>query len=119
MSAALRHWRAQWASGSCACHHLPQAVFQRGLAHVPEVLRQDNPSDIPAILATWIAGKGWLVGGCRSCLRPAAARRLCSKHEQVEHCAVRSLFPSFCKSSAAHSSIYLTLMPSVQSWASW
>lgn len=34
-----------------------QAVFQRGLAHVPEALRQDNPSDVPAILATWIAGK--------------------------------------------------------------
>lgn len=33
-----------------------QAVFQRGLAHVPEALRQDNPSDVPAILAAWIAG---------------------------------------------------------------
>ena len=34
------------------------AVFQRGLAHVPEALRQDNPADVPAILGAWIAG-GW------------------------------------------------------------
>lgn len=32
------------------------AVFQRGLAHVPEALRQDNPADVPAILMAWIAG---------------------------------------------------------------
>ncbi len=32
------------------------AVFQRGLAHVPEALRQDNPADVPAILLAWIAG---------------------------------------------------------------
>lgn len=31
-------------------------VFQRGLAHVPEALRQDNPADVPAILLAWIAG---------------------------------------------------------------
>jgi hypothetical protein len=36
---------------------LLQAVFQRGLAHVPEALRQDNPADVPAILAAWIAGE--------------------------------------------------------------
>ena len=35
-------------------------VFQRGLAHVPEALRQDNPADVPAILLAWIAGgQGW------------------------------------------------------------
>ncbi|KAL4422033.1 hypothetical protein ABPG77_004849 [Micractinium sp. CCAP 211/92] len=53
------------------------AVFQRGLAHVPEALRQDNPSDIPAILAAWIAELGELVemrGILRALLRQLASR---------------------------------------------
>lgn len=46
----------------CTCRlalpsrHLTQAVFQRGLAHVPEAMRQDNPADVPAILGVWVAG---------------------------------------------------------------
>ena len=35
-----------------------QAVFQRGLTHVPPELRQDNPQDVPAVLAAWIAELG-------------------------------------------------------------
>lgn len=50
----------------CACplaSTLPwQAVFQRGLAHVPQALRQDSPADVPAILGVWVAGGCWGVG---------------------------------------------------------
>lgn len=38
------------------------AVFQRGLAHVPKALRQDNPADVPAILSAWVAGAGGMTG---------------------------------------------------------
>ncbi len=42
----------QWLVRACL-----QAVFQQGLAHVPEALRQDNPGDVPAVLAAWTAGE--------------------------------------------------------------
>ncbi|PRW56849.1 basal body [Chlorella sorokiniana] len=53
------------------------AVFQRGLAHVPEALRQDNPADVPAILLAWIAELGELLelrGVLRALLRQLGAR---------------------------------------------
>jgi hypothetical protein len=34
---------------------LAQAVFHKGLAHVPEQWRQDSPSDIPTILGRWVS----------------------------------------------------------------
>lgn len=52
-------------------------MFQRGLAHVPEALRQDNPSDVPAILAAWTAELGELVemrGVLRALLRQLGSR---------------------------------------------
>ncbi|KAL4858434.1 hypothetical protein ACK3TF_001414 [Chlorella vulgaris] len=53
------------------------AVFQRGQAHVPEALRQDNPADIPAVLTAWIAELSELVemrGVMRALLRQLASR---------------------------------------------
>jgi hypothetical protein len=45
----------------------PQAVFQRGQAHVPEALRQDNPADIPAVLTAWIAGSVLALSSVNQC----------------------------------------------------
>ena len=39
----------------CTC---AQAVFQRGLVHVPPELRHDNPADVPAVLLAWVAELG-------------------------------------------------------------
>ncbi|PSC71462.1 hypothetical protein C2E20_5039 [Micractinium conductrix] len=53
------------------------AVFQAGLAHVPEALRQDNPADVPAILGAWVSELGELVetrGVLRALLRQLASR---------------------------------------------
>lgn len=38
-----------------------QTVFQKGLAHVPAQWRQDSPTDIPAILGSWITELGELM----------------------------------------------------------
>ncbi len=52
-------------------------MFQKGLAHVPEQWRQDNPSDIPAILGRWISELGELLetrGTLRALLRQLGSR---------------------------------------------
>ena len=59
-------------------------MFQRGLAHVPEGLRQDSPADVPAILAAWTTELGELVemrGVLRALLRQLASRVSRAPHD--------------------------------------
>lgn len=74
----MRWWRAArcycYPHSRRCCRRTAQAIFARGLAHVPEGLQQDNPADVPAILFSWISELGELVE-TRSVLR-ALCRQL-------------------------------------------